>query len=125
MDELDPNLFYLAEEQDEWRIGWDQVRNYWDPPGPSTTESIRMRFDSVLMSAWKDPAYNDENIAWTRKVYATIEPYTIGFYSNHMVDSDEPKARRAFRSNYKRLVQLKNKYDPSNLFQLNANIKPG
>lgn len=46
-DQDDPEPFYLAEEQDEWRIGWEQVQDYWDPPGPSTTESIRMRFDGV------------------------------------------------------------------------------
>lgn len=46
-DQDDPEPFYLAEEQDEWRIGWEQVKDYWDPPGPSTTESIRMRFDGV------------------------------------------------------------------------------
>ncbi len=41
----------------------------------------------------------------------------IGFYSSHMVDSDEPKIRRTFRDNYDRLVKLKNKYDPDNLLQ--------
>ena len=46
-DQNDPEPFYLAEEQDEWRIGWDQVNGYFDPPGESTTESIRMRFDGV------------------------------------------------------------------------------
>ena len=46
-DQDDPEPFYLAEEQDEWRIGWDQLKNYWDPPGESTTDSIRMRFDGV------------------------------------------------------------------------------
>jgi outer membrane murein-binding lipoprotein Lpp len=46
-DQNDPEPFYLAEEQDEWRIGWEQVMDYFDPPGESTTESIRMRFDGV------------------------------------------------------------------------------
>jgi hypothetical protein len=46
-DQSDPEPFYLAEEQDEWRIGWEQVMGYFDPPGESTTESIRMRFDGV------------------------------------------------------------------------------
>jgi len=46
-DQDDPEPFYLAEEQDEWRIGWEQVKDYFDPPGESTTESIRMRFDGV------------------------------------------------------------------------------
>jgi hypothetical protein len=46
-DQNDPEPFYLAEEQDEWRIGWEQVMEYFDPPGESTTDSIRMRFDGV------------------------------------------------------------------------------
>lgn len=46
-DQDDPEPFYLAEEQDEWRIGWDQVKAYFDPAGESTTDSIRMRFDGV------------------------------------------------------------------------------
>ena len=46
-DQDDPEPFYLAEEQDEWRIGWDQIKDYWSPKGPSSTEAIRMRFDSV------------------------------------------------------------------------------
>jgi len=46
-DQDDPEPFYLAEEQEDWRIGWDQLKNYWDPPGPSNSEAIRMRFDGV------------------------------------------------------------------------------
>ena len=46
-DQDDPEPFYLAEEQDEWRIGWEQVKDYFDPPGESTVDSLRMRFDGV------------------------------------------------------------------------------
>lgn len=46
-DQDDSEPFYLAEEQDEWRIGWEQVKSYWKPPGPPSAEAIRMRFDSV------------------------------------------------------------------------------
>lgn len=46
-DQTDDEPFYLAEEQDEWRIGWDPVKNYWDAPGPSSAESVRMRFDGT------------------------------------------------------------------------------
>jgi hypothetical protein len=46
-DQDDDQPFYLAEEQDEWRIGWQQVMDYFDPAGESTTDSIRMRFDGV------------------------------------------------------------------------------
>ena len=82
------------------------------------------RFDSVLMTAWEDPAYNDEHKAWLKGVFDEMEPYTIGFYSNHMVDTDKDKAKRAFSSNYERLAVLKSQYDPTNLFRLNANIVP-
>ncbi len=46
-DQADDEPYYLAEEQDEWRIGWKQVMGYFDPQGESTTDSIRMRFDGV------------------------------------------------------------------------------
>jgi hypothetical protein len=46
-DTDDDQPFYLAEEQDEWRIGWEQVKGYFDPPGESTVDAIRMRFDGV------------------------------------------------------------------------------
>ena len=46
-DQDDPEPFYLAEEQNDWRIGWDQVKSYWDPPGPSSSDAVRMRFDGV------------------------------------------------------------------------------
>ncbi|MDP6437013.1 MAG: nuclear transport factor 2 family protein [Gammaproteobacteria bacterium] len=53
-DQNDPEPFYLAEEQDEWRIGWDQVKDYWNPEGPSNMTSIRMRFDGVQARALSD-----------------------------------------------------------------------
>ena len=46
-DQGDDEPFYLAEEQNEWRIGWNQVKDYWDPPGPSSSAAVRMRFDGV------------------------------------------------------------------------------
>jgi len=83
------------------------------------------RYDSVILSGWDDPAYSEQNIKWLKDSYAAaMEPYTIGFYSNHMVDSDQPMLKRTFRSNYDRLVAVKNKYDPTNLFHLNPNVKP-
>ena len=81
-------------------------------------------YDSIIMSAWDDPSFDEPNIKWLKDSYAGMEPHTIGFYSNHMVDSDEPKVRSTFRDNYDRLVSLKNRYDPNNLFHLNPNVKP-
>jgi FAD/FMN-containing dehydrogenase len=81
-------------------------------------------YDSVILSAWENRDYDEPNINWLKDSFAEMEPYTIGLYSNHMVDSDTSKAQRAFRGNYDRLVELKNEYDPTNVFHLNANVEP-
>ncbi len=47
-----------------------------------------------------------------------------GSYVNYLEDEADPRAREAYGPNYERLVALKNKYDPTNFFRLNANIKP-
>ena len=47
-----------------------------------------------------------------------------GFYINTMMDEPEQRIRANWRGNYDRLVALKNEYDPTNLFKLNANIVP-
>jgi hypothetical protein len=47
-DADDPEPFYLAEEQEDWRFGWDAVERYWVPtPGKSALESIRMRYRDI------------------------------------------------------------------------------
>ena len=45
---------------------------------------------------------------------------------NHLAGDDKPeKIRASFGANYERLVALKQQYDPTNLFRLNPNVKPG
>ena len=74
-DQSDDEPFYLAEEQDEWRIGWNQVKDYWDPPGESTTDSIRMRFDGV-QARWlsEDLAFAKFWIRFDTKMQFLPEP---------------------------------------------------
>ena len=77
-------------------------------------------------SAWQlsagDPA---EHIQATRKYWATLEPFTRGFYVNDMArEASSSEINSNYRGNYKRLVTIKNQYDPTNLFRLNANIQP-
>jgi hypothetical protein len=65
------------------------------------------------------------HIAATRNYWKTLEPFTRGFYVNDMPrEATSADIGESFRGNYQRLVALKNKYDPTNLFRLNANIKP-
>ena len=53
-----------------------------------------------------------------------MEPHMAGYYNN-LNEESEHKTWGNYGLNYPRLVELKNKNDPSNLFRLNANIKPG
>jgi len=72
---------------------------------------------------WDDPADDDKHIAWSRGASAAMEPYkTGGVYLNFMTD----EAVRAGYSEekYRRLVELKRKYDPDNVFRFNQNIRP-
>ena len=80
----------------------------------------------VLGGSWSKPSEQAaEYIAAYRKDWEKIDPLTNGFYFNNMMgDEGDKKIRANYGENYDRLVQLKNKYDPGNLFRLNANVKP-
>jgi len=54
-----------------------------------------------------------------------MQPFTSGaFYLNNLCDENEERVRAAYGENLDRLVTLKNKYDPTNLFRLTANVRP-
>ncbi|HEU5204026.1 MAG TPA: FAD-binding oxidoreductase [Candidatus Limnocylindrales bacterium] len=81
----------------------------------------------AIPSVWLDPADTDANIAWTQESYAELQPHLRrGRYVNYLAEDDtgEAAARAAYGSNFDRLVEVKTKYDPTNLFRLNANIPP-
>lgn len=66
-----------------------------------------------------------EHIAATRRYWAKLEPFTRGFYVNDMAREATAKdVNENYRGNFDRLVAIKTKYDPTNLFRLNANVKP-
>lgn len=79
----------------------------------------------LVFVSWKygdDPA---QHIDWIKQYWTTLEPFTHGYYANDQ-DPDLPASavNANYRENYDRLVALKQKYDPTNLFRLNANIRP-
>ncbi|MHA2343100.1 MAG: BBE domain-containing protein, partial [Candidatus Hodarchaeales archaeon] len=54
-----------------------------------------------------------------------VHPYSAGgAYVNFMMDEGEDRVKASYKDNYKRLVEIKNKYDPNNLFRVNQNIRP-
>jgi FAD/FMN-containing dehydrogenase len=79
-----------------------------------------------IFSEWTDRATTDQNIAWARETYAAIEPYRAQLrYVNYLDEDDVGEAvRAAYGPNYDRLVEVKLRYDPDNVFHLNHNIDP-
>ena len=72
---------------------------------------------------WMDPAMDDEVIAIARKWFKQLEPFTGGYYSNIDFDGANSGSKN-YGPSYKRLSEIKGKYDPGNLFRLNRNILP-
>lgn len=84
-------------------------------------------FTLVLNTSWLDPQDTEVNIAWARNLWSAMHRFSSGnMYLNFPgLDEDgEQMVRSSYGQNYERLVALKNKYDPMNLFRLNQNIKP-
>jgi FAD/FMN-containing dehydrogenase len=82
-------------------------------------------YDFLILSQWADPSDSEENIRWTRALFEAMEPFfEEGVYVNNLGEEGEERVREAYGENYGRLVALKDKYDPTNIFRLNQNIKP-
>jgi hypothetical protein len=85
------------------------------------------RYALNAISKWTDPAQDQPNIAWSRGLWEAIQRYSPGSVYVNFMGTDEPpdRVRAAYGPNYDRLAELKARYDPTNLFRLNQNIKPG
>ena len=78
-----------------------------------------------IYSLWDDPGETGPNIAWVRETWSAIQPYAAGVYVNELGDDEgDDRVRQAYGGNYARLARIKARYDPDNLFRLNANITP-
>jgi hypothetical protein len=74
---------------------------------------------------WADPSLDEACVSWSRELFSATAPFaTGGVYVNFLSDDEEGRVRAAYGSNYARLVALKNRYDPANLYRVNQNIKP-
>jgi len=82
------------------------------------------RFSTAVGPSWPDPEDSERNIEWGRNYSEALRPYCEdGGYVNFMSADDQGRVFANYRQNYDRLVQIKMKYDSTNLFQINQNIK--
>jgi hypothetical protein len=109
-------------------VGFQQLGNAANRVGSDETAFSHRDalYDFLMLSGWEDPAEAERNIAWTRELYGAMQPSLhAGIYVNAVGGEDGPQIRAAYRpETYERLVALKRKYDPTNLFRLNPNIDP-
>jgi Berberine and berberine like len=74
---------------------------------------------------WETPAEDKSVISWAREFFAKSRPFSSGgAYINFMTEEETDRVASAYGPAYDRLVQLKKKYDPTNFFRMNQNIKP-
>jgi UDP-N-acetylenolpyruvoylglucosamine reductase len=84
-----------------------------------------VQWDNFAASVWTDPAESDTQVQWVREWWDRMGPFSLGGeYVNNLGEEGEDRVRASYGANYERLAALKNKYDPTNFFRLNANITP-
>jgi FAD/FMN-containing dehydrogenase len=95
---------------------------------PRTATAYNHRDGQYVMNLhgrWSDPAKDEACIAWARGLWQAAAPFATGsVYVNFMTQEEGGRVRDAYGENFERLVALKNKYDPKNVFGVNQNIKP-
>ena len=78
----------------------------------------------TVVVSWNEGADPEPHIKYIRSYWPTIEKFADGFYTNTGDYETQDNLNKNYRGNYKRLVELKDRYDPGNLFRLNANVQP-
>ena len=74
---------------------------------------------------WESAVEDERCIAWAREFFAKSQPFaSSGAYINFLTQDETDRIAFAYGATYDRLVKLKKKYDPTNLFRMNQNIKP-
>ena len=94
--------------------------------GDDTAFSFRdSRWSQVIVGVDPDPANNERIAAWARGYWNALHPYSAGgAYVNFMMEEGQERVMATYQDNYMRLVEIKKKYDPENLFRINQNINP-
>jgi FAD/FMN-containing dehydrogenase len=95
---------------------------------PSTATAFAHREADVMvaiLTPYQDPAEAASHEAWTSGYFLALRPGATGVYSNFLEDEGEDRIREAYPGlTYQRLAQVKRRYDPTNLFHRNQNIRP-
>jgi hypothetical protein len=106
-------------------VGFQQMTGVASRVDPAATAFAHRaeQYDFLILSQWDDPADSRVNIAWTRSLFAAMQPFLEpAVYMNNLGDEGPTRVRAAYGTNYDRLAKVKATYDPDNLFRFNPNI---
>ncbi len=127
-DLLDAVLPFVAELPSEsCEVFFAQMGGATNRVPPEAT-AYRHRDANFILNVhgrWENAGDDDRCIAWTRDLFEATTPFaTGGVYVNFMTEEEGARVQSAYGDGYARLAQLKAKYDPTNFFRLNQNIRP-
>jgi FAD/FMN-containing dehydrogenase len=94
-------------------------------PDATAYSDRNVKFIMNVHGRWETPGEDKVGIAWCRSLFEATTPYaTGGVYVNFMTEEESGRVQSAYGEGYQRLIDLKRKYDPTNLFRMNQNIAP-
>lgn len=136
LDRIDEDSLAVLEEYARSRPSPKTSIDIWHFGGamsrvdPTATAFFQRRvpFMVAIEANWNKSADSEANIAWARALHKALQPFSSG--GNYLnfpgyVEDTEALLRGAYGDNLDRLKQIKNKYDPDNLFPGLLNIAPG
>ena len=82
-------------------------------------------YDLIIAAIWSEESEQDAHVEWAKSFWEAMQPYASrDVYVNYLSDEGDERVRAAYGHHYERLVELKRKYDPKNVFRSNQNIQP-
>jgi hypothetical protein len=83
------------------------------------------QYNLGILAQWTDAAESDRHTGWARAFTDAMTPFRSGAYLlNFLGEESDDTIRAAFGANYDRLTEVKTKYDPTNFFRVNQNLRP-
>ena len=94
-------------------------------PADATAFAHRKSVANLFTSVeWPLSESRDSHVSYIKEYWKNFEPFTDGWYTNDIDQQSAGTVSSNYQGNYQRLLDIKNRYDPTNLFRLNANVKP-
>jgi FAD/FMN-containing dehydrogenase len=95
------------------------------PPNATAYPHRNVQFAMNVHGRWTEAADDAKVISWAREFFTAAAPHAAGsVYINFLTEDESSRIREAYGPNYDRLVEIKRRYDPDNLFRFNHNIRP-